>query len=494
VAFGANAFSNQPNAQFQWGGSPYAFQNAQIASVQQQAGSCCIPQFQGNVMFGGNGSTAGQAPPCASAGYPQTTQQSMRSGGAQFSTPLGGGHPMGTSMGTQNPSVPGSFGSQQQFSGVSAFGGSSEDILAKAQKVKVAKIKRGSTDEAQNSHMRFNASLRSCGVLKKLKDGTLAVEEEEAVADLVMRWIGDDEEVVSQTRYVLGADCEIGSKMYALVVQYFIDPVNNEATDAEDDLQSFKWSAVVGAADGAALLVELNKLWAIVGKLDPSRRSEPAFWVKYVKARLPTALLNAYQLHVQSFEPREMVMATVDHHAFGRALAQSRNSMVMRAKMGVDSMIMRPKMGVELDTYSSPGQFNAHQESRTEQPPRRRKCKKCDNWSCPRAKVEEATCDITGHPSSARVAEIASMGGYRLQVSKQRHEKGMPALKFAQVASHALELEDEDDDDARMRLDAESFEASEQESEARRSMQHRLQVELEQDLAQYESALEAGGL
>ena len=277
VAFGANAFSNQPNAQFQGWGSPYAFQNAQIASVQQQAGSCCIPQFQGNVMFGGNGSTAGQAPPCASAGYPQTTQQSMRSGGAQFSTPLGGGHPMGTSMGTQNPSVPGSFGSQQQFSGVSAFGGSSGDILAKAQKVKVAKIKRGSTDEAQNSHMRFNASLRSCGVLKKLKDGTLAVEEEEAVADLVMRWIGDDEEVVSQTRYVLGADCEIGSKMYALVVQYFIDPVNNEATDAEDDLQSFKWSAVVGAADGAALLVELNKLWAIVGKLDPSRRSEPAF-------------------------------------------------------------------------------------------------------------------------------------------------------------------------------------------------------------------------
>ena len=178
-------------------------------------------------------------------------------------------------------------------------------------------------------------------------------------------------------------------------------------------------------------------------------------------------------------------MATADHHAFGRALAQSRNSMVMRAKMGVD-----------FDTTSSPVgvQFNAHQESRTEQPPRRRKCKKCDNWSCPRAKVEEATCDITGHPSSARVAEIASMGGYRLQVSKQRHEKGMPALKFAQVASHALELEDEDDDDARMRLDAESFEASEQESEARRMMHHRLQEDLEQNLAQYESAMEAGNL
>ena len=413
-------------------------------------------------------------------------QQSMQSGGAQFSTPLGDGNPMGTPMGAQYSSVPGSFGGQQQISGLSAFGGSSVDILAKAQKVKVAKMKRGDSEAAQNSLMRFKTSLRACGLYQKLKDGTLSVEEEEAVAEMVMRWIGDDEEIVLQTRYVLGAECEIGSSMYMLVVQYFVDPVNNEATDAEDDLQAFKWTAVNGAADGAAVLVELNKFWAIVSKLDSTRRPEPKFWIKYVKARIPIALLNAYQLHVQSFEPREMAMAGVDHHAFGRALAQARNGIVSRAKMGVD-----------FDT-EIPQQYRAHQEPRKEQPQRdrRSKCNKCEHWSCPLAKDAKATCDVVGHPGPERIAEIATMGGYKFQVTKQRHEKGNPALKFAQVASHALEVEDEDDDEVRMRLDAEQFERSEQEeaSQARRSMQHRLQEDLERDLAQYDSAMDAGGL
>jgi hypothetical protein len=143
-------------------------------------------------------------------------------------------------------------------------------------------------------------------------------------------------------------------------------------------------------------------------------------------------------------------------------------------------------------------QFRAHQEQRKEQPrkDRRGKCSQCENWSCPMAKTADAVCDIVGHPGPARVAEIASMGGYKLQVSKQRHEMGKTALKFAQVASHALEVEDEDDDEVRMRLDAEQFERSEQEeaAQARQSMQHRLQEDLEQDLAQYQSAMEAGGL
>jgi hypothetical protein len=439
------------------------------------------PQDQfGNIMASGNGCT-GQAPSCAPAGYPQMAQQAMQGAGAQPFTPLGGGHSMGTPMGAQNSGVPGTFASQQQFSGMSAFGGPAADIHAKAQKVKVSKMKRGDSEAAQNSLMRFKASLRAAGLCKKLTDGTLSVEEEEAVAEMMMRWIGEDEEIVSQTRYVLGADCEVGSSMFALVVQYFVDPVNNEATDAEDDISTFKWSSVASAADGAAVLVELNKFWAIVGKLDSSRRSEPAFWVRYVKARIPIALLNAYQLHVQSFEPHEMAKAVVDHHAFGRALAQARNGIVSREKMGVDLDTMAPV-------------FRAHQEQRKEQPRRdRRKCDKCENWSCPRAKAVDATCDVMGHPGPARVAEIASMGGYSHQVSKQRAEKGKTALKHAQVASHALEVDDEDDDEVRMRLDAERFELSEQESaeqQARQSMQHRLQEEL----AQYESAMEAAEL
>jgi hypothetical protein len=401
--------------------------------------------------------------------------------------PLGGGHPMGTPMSAPESRVPGSLAGQQQLSGLSVFGSSAGDILARAQKVKVKAIKRGNSDAAQNSLMKFNASLRSCGLLKRLIDGTLSVEEDEAAADMMMRWIGDDDEVVTQTRFVLGADCESGSSMYALVVQYFIDPVNNEATDAEDDIQSFKWSTVVGAADGAILLVELNKFWSIVGKLHLSRRSEPAFWIKYVKARLPISLLNAYQMHVQSFDSNEMVKAAIDHHAFGRALAQARNSIIMRGKMGID-----------LDTVSPPVQYMGHQEPRKEphRQDRRGKCSQCDNWSCPKAKAADAVCDIVGHPGPARVAEIASMGGYKFQVVKQRAELSKCALKFAQVASHALEVEDEDDDEVRMRLDAEQFERAEQEEavQARQSMQHRLQEELEQDLAQYQSAMEAGGL
>jgi hypothetical protein len=84
------------------------------------------------------------------------------------------------------------------------------------------------------------------------------------------------------------------------------------------------------------------------------------------------------------------------------------------------------------------------------------------------------------------------MGGYRTQVSKQRHELGKCALKFVRVDSHALEVEDEDDDEVRMRLDAERFERAEQDDElqARQSMQHRLQDEL----AQYQAAMDEAEL
>ena len=294
-------------------------------------------------------------------------------------------------------------------------------------KLKLAAFKRGTVGEAQNSVFKLRGQLRAIGLLNHayLNDGGSL--ESEKLRGIVMRWIEDDDEVVTDLRTRFG-DTGSGFDLYQHVLTAFVAPLTDETTDAETELRRFDWHSVF-SKDGRHLQTALNKLWSIIALLDNSRRGDSKFWIKELEDHSPAALTAEVERLLRKRSTAEQAQATTDTLFYSRVMATALNTLRRREKdPSLVTSLQQPGVNVT-GTHEQPLPTVTPKidEIKPTGGGDKPKCSKCNSFGCPKGAKPHLLCDSCDDIPVSRQLEIS--GNYRRRVQRQREKAGKPPLK-----------------------------------------------------------------
>jgi len=292
-------------------------------------------------------------------------------------------------------------------------------------KVNIKAMKRATSVEVENSEHHFKGALDQMGLLAIAmgeKEGS--VEEEKRLSRAAMRWVGDDERIVSSIRTKLGSGAK-GTILCEHIKAYFIQPMVGDASDAEKKFKAFDYKAMYGGSE-ENMHEYFDEFANILSHLSVRRQGDPEEWVEFLSEELPDDLATEYDRYVRKLTRAEVRKASTDVTTFalylGKALTRLRSK---------KPKVMEELPVMNLHQTKPYGGASSLQEVASLIPGHRRLidpvtkvefnvCPGCSFRKCLKANDPKASCDVCDPISPERAAAIAKMYGYKSKVDEKR--------------------------------------------------------------------------
>ena len=291
-------------------------------------------------------------------------------------------------------------------------------------KVPIKAIMRATPVQAENSLYHFKGALKQMELFR-LVEGEVegSIEEENRLNRAVLRWVGDDERILSSIRTKLGQEGK-GTDLFEHVLTYYIEAMVGDTSDAEKQFQLFDWKAVFGGNE-EKMHEGFDEFTNIVSHLSRSRQGEPAEWVDYISERVPDDLNVVYDRYIRKLAAREQRKASEDITTFALYLGKALKKLNASKPVVTENVPM-------LQNY-------AHQHF--EGAVRDKGCNKCKLFGCPMGYDDKKECDIFGTPTVERVKKISEMEKYKAKVDNYRKVEKQSALDYVALSTNAHEVD-----------------------------------------------------
>ena len=153
-------------------------------------------------------------------------------------------------------------------------------------KVPIKIMKRTSAVQVENSLYYFKGALEQMGLLDVAEGKEIgSANDEMRIKRAILRWIGDDERMLSSMRTKLGQEAK-GTILFEHIITYFVEPMIGDARSAETKFNAFDYLAMFGGdEENINMHKYCNQFVNIV--------SHPSEWVQHLSVRVPPELYKA---------------------------------------------------------------------------------------------------------------------------------------------------------------------------------------------------------
>ena len=323
-------------------------------------------------------------------------------------------------------------------------------------KVPIKVLKRNSAVQVENSLYNVKGALEQMGLLNVAEGEVVgSTDDEMRIKRLILRWIGDDERMLSSMRTKLGQEAK-GTILFEHIITYYIEPVIGDARSAETKFQAFDYVAMFGG-DEENMHECFDKFVNIVSHLSAKRQGDSAEWVQHLSDRVPAELYTEYDRFLRTLTTSQQRKACEDVTAFalylGKALTRLRERMPPPA--------LKPA-----SVESAPAGLSAHQQKQEGTRMERladvipghprlvdkfgiafNACPDCSFKACPKANDPNGLCDVCDEVSDTRAAMIAKGHAmYKEKIDKKRVAFNKKPIAYAgmKVSVHCDDLSNED--------------------------------------------------
>ena len=160
-------------------------------------------------------------------------------------------------------------------------------------KVPIKVLKRTSAVQVENSLYNVKGALEQMGLLDVAEGKVVgSTDNEMRIKRVILRWIGDDERMLSSMRTKLGQEAK-GTILLEHIITYYIEPMIGDARSAETKFHEFDYLAMFGG-DEENMLKYFDEFVNIVSHLSANRQGDPAEWVQHLSDRAPPDLYTEY--------------------------------------------------------------------------------------------------------------------------------------------------------------------------------------------------------
>ena len=317
-------------------------------------------------------------------------------------------------------------------------------------KVPIKVLKRTSAVQVENSLYNVEGALEQMGLLDVAEGKKIvSTDDEMRIKRAMLRWIGDDERMLSSMRTKLGQEAK-GTILLEHIITYYIEPMIGDSRNAETKFQAFDYLAMFGG-DEENLHKFSDQFVNIVSHLSTNRRGDPAEWVQHLSDRVPPELYTEYDRFLRTLTTSQQRMACADVTAFslylGKALTRLRErapppaltpvptqedhlppSMYMHGQRREGKMERLPDVipGHPRLVDSMGKAFNA--------------CPDCAFKGCPKANDPKGICDVCDEVPESRVAQLAKGSDfYKEKVDKKRVLLNKKPIDYGGIKSNTHE-------------------------------------------------------
>ena len=305
-------------------------------------------------------------------------------------------------------------------------------------KVPIKVLKRNSAVQVENSLYNVKGALEQMGLLDVAEGKVVgSTDDEMRVKRVMLRWIGDDERMLSSMRTKLGQEAK-GTILLEHIITYYIEPVIGDARSAETKFQAFDYVAMFGG-DEENMHECFDKFVNIVSHLSAKRQGDSAEWVQHLSDRVPAELYTEYDRFLRTLTTSQQRMACEDVTAFalylGKALTRLRERMpppalkpapVEPAPAGLSAHQQKQEGKMERLADVIPGHphlvdsfgiaFNV--------------CPSCSFKWCPKANNKNGVCDVCDVVTFERAKVIDKYEKYKDKVIAKRALRGKDPIVF----------------------------------------------------------------
>ena len=198
-------------------------------------------------------------------------------------------------------------------------------------RIVVPKFAHSTQEAAKNSVYLFNNMLGTVQ-LKEQAMGTCVItpEDDVTLSQLVVKWVEAEPSILTDIRNRFGDFDGSGKAKYDHIRAFYVDPWDNEYISAEQEMEKFDWSSIF-CGNGEHLSKGLNTVWGIVRRLDPTRQSNPTFWISKIMQEAPENVVLEMERQVLTPAQSKYRSAYLsDPTVFTRVAALSLNAMRAR--------------------------------------------------------------------------------------------------------------------------------------------------------------------
>ena len=298
-------------------------------------------------------------------------------------------------------------------------------------KVPIKIMKRATSVQVENSLYNFKGALEQMG-LKDVAEGKVigSTDEETRIKRAALRWIGDDERMLSSIRTKLGQEAK-GTILLEHIITYYIEPMIGDSRNAETKFQAFDYLAMFGG-DEENMHKHFDEFVNIVSHLSAKRQGDSAEWVQYLSDRVPADLYTEYDRFLRTLTTSQQRKACEDVTAFALYLGKALTR--LRERTPPNALTLAPTQGDHL-----PPSMNMHGQRREGKMERLpdvipghprlvdsmgkafNACPDCAFKGCPKANDPKGICDVCDEVPESRVAQLAKGSDfYKEKVDKKR--------------------------------------------------------------------------
>ena len=154
-----------------------------------------------------------------------------------------------------------------------------------------------------------------------------SIEEEKRLKRAILRWVGDDERIMTSMRTKMGK-ASAGSDAYEHIMLYFVKPMVGDGADAEKAFLKVDY-VVMFSGSQEMMHSAFDEFVNIVDRLPAGRRGQAADWVQHLSEQVPPDLYTEYDRLLRTLTSSEQRKASEDVETFalylGKALSKLRS-------------------------------------------------------------------------------------------------------------------------------------------------------------------------
>jgi len=291
-------------------------------------------------------------------------------------------------------------------------------------KVEIKAIKRATPLEVENSSHLFSGALIQMGLFAIAEgDEDGSDEEEKRLSQAVMRWVGNDERIVSSIRNKLGLLAK-GTVLFEHVKTYYVQAMVGDAAEAEKAFKAFDYEDMFNGTE-EHMHDSMDRFTNILSHLSKSRQGDPEEWVEFLSEELPDELATEYDRYMRKLTTREVRKATMDITTFalylGKAMTKlnARKPKTKKVEETLSMSAHQKRGGLVLQEVAST--IEGHR--RLIDPTTKVEfnvCPRCSLRKCPKANDPNACCDVCDEISPERAAAITKIFAYKDKIDDKR--------------------------------------------------------------------------
>jgi hypothetical protein len=306
-------------------------------------------------------------------------------------------------------------------------------------KVPIKVLKRTSAVQVENSLYNVKGALEQMGLLDVAEGKKIgSTDDEMRIKRAMLRWIGDDERMLSSMRTKLGQEAK-GTILLEHIITYYVEPMIGDARSAETKFQAFDYSAPFGG-DEANLHKDGDEFVNIVSHLSAHRQGDQAEWVQHLSDRVPADLYTEYDRFLRTLTTSQQRMACEDVTAFalylGKALTRLRERTPLPALSHAEPDVFAHKQTLSMHQQRD-GQLKrlvdvipGHARLVGQDGVEFNACPDCYFKWCLKANDPSGKCDVCDDVKPERALELEKRPMYKDKVIAKRKVMGKTPIVF----------------------------------------------------------------